>query len=61
MTENTNIIELIHGYGFTFEEVAYSSELTVWEVEKFYNETMTFRNVNDRMNNVLVVKHHWYK
>lgn len=56
MTDSVHIVELIDGYGFTLEEVAYSSGLSFWEVEKFYNEVMTFLNKNDRINNTVVVK-----
>lgn len=55
MTDSIHIVELIDGYGFTFEEVAYAKRMDTLEIEKVYKSITTFLNVNDRINNVLVV------
>lgn len=44
-------IELLHGNDMTKEEVAYLLDCDLRELEKVYCEVMTFRNVNDRLNN----------
>lgn len=55
MTDSIHIVELIDGYGFTFEEVAFAKRMDVLEVERIYSSITSFLNVNDRINNVLVV------
>lgn len=55
MTDSIHIVELIDGYGFTIEEVAFAKRMDVLEVKRIYNSITTFLNVNDRINNVLVV------
>jgi hypothetical protein len=55
MTDSIHIVELIDGYGFTIEEVAFAKRMDIIDVERIYNSITTFLNVNDRMNNKLVV------
>lgn len=55
MTDSIHIVELIDGYGFTIEEVAYAKRMDAIEVERIYSSITTFLNVNDRINNELVV------
>ena len=55
MTDSIHIVELIDGFGFTIEEVAFAKRMDVLEVERIYSSITTFLNVNDRINNELVV------
>jgi len=55
MTDSIHIVELIDGYGFTIEEVAFAKRMDLLEVERIYSSITTFLNVNDRINNQLVV------
>ena len=55
MTDSIHIVELIDGYGFTIEEVAFAKRMDHLEVERIYSSITTFLNVNDRINNELVV------
>ncbi|MBD1430608.1 hypothetical protein [Sphingobacterium litopenaei] len=55
MTDSIHIVELIDGYGFTIEEVAFAKRMDAIEVERIYSSISTFLNVNDRINNELVV------
>ena len=56
MTDSIHIVELIDGFGFTFEEVASAKRMNVLEVEKIHCTITTFLNVNDRINNIMVTK-----
>lgn len=55
MTDSIHIVELIDGYGFTIEEVAFAKRMDAIEVERIYSSITSFLNVNDRINNVMVV------
>ena len=55
MTDSIHIVELIDGYGFTIEEVAFAKRMDAIEVGRIYSSITTFLNVNDRINNELVV------
>lgn len=55
MTDSIHIVELIDGYGFTIEEVAFAKRMDGIEVERIYSSITMFLNVNDRKNNELVV------